>query len=431
MLLEKVARISNSLFKFIIVLAFTNVGAQTIVLQKDTVCSGDTIYFSLSSTSNIDTVRWDLDDDGFFDDHTGLSSSFTLINKVDSLKVWARIIKSNKSIVILNKKIVISHKPVIDFQLGTVCQFAPIEIKNKAEKNYLNISQTNWQIDGSPISDSLVSFNTAGTHTINYKIQLTNGCANAITKVVEVYQKPDISIVSQLPACTNDTSSIVVKENNALPIYKYVWATANDSSLFFGSTTLKKVFTSAGSNISYILAVTSQGCKDTVQTTFTNPKPIPLNITAPNDSLIITGNTQTLSISNNFSNAIWSNGMTGNAVSISQPGLYWVQASDANNCKVRDSMLISEASSKLEFENNTITMNSDGVNDFFKIKNIELYKELSLAIYNRYSQQVYTAASYDNSFDGMAKGKELEEGTYVYIINADGTKYTGDLTILK
>jgi len=60
---------------------------------------------------------------------------------------------------------------------------------------------------------------------------------------------------------------------------------------------------------------------------------------------------------------------------------------------------------------NVFTPNGDGVNDRFEIRGLELYPENRLVIFNRWGNEVYSAKTYTNNWDGA----DLREGTYYYI----------------
>ena len=76
---------------------------------------------------------------------------------------------------------------------------------------------------------------------------------------------------------------------------------------------------------------------------------------------------------------------------------------------------------------NIVTDNGDGSHDVFKIKNIELYPDNTVQIYNRWGVLVYEANGYNNTsmfFNGssqarstLKEGEKLPIGTYFYIIN--------------
>jgi gliding motility-associated-like protein len=81
---------------------------------------------------------------------------------------------------------------------------------------------------------------------------------------------------------------------------------------------------------------------------------------------------------------------------------------------------------------NSISPNGDGVNDIFRIRNIDFYPENTLSIYNRWGIEVYHVNSYgqnDNFFRGFSDGRstvsrdvELPEGTYFYTLTYKNTK---------
>lgn len=82
---------------------------------------------------------------------------------------------------------------------------------------------------------------------------------------------------------------------------------------------------------------------------------------------------------------------------------------------------------------NVITPNGDGKNDVLKIEGIELYKENSLAIFNRWGNEVYRSpGGYTNNWSGEG----LSEGTYYYVlklVSKEGisSSVTGWITLLR
>ena len=84
---------------------------------------------------------------------------------------------------------------------------------------------------------------------------------------------------------------------------------------------------------------------------------------------------------------------------------------------------------------NLLTPNGDGENDVFVIRNIELYPENSLEIYNRWGVKVYDVTGYGQSgryFTGVSQGRAtigqsslLPTGTYFYILRYKSDSGTG------
>jgi gliding motility-associated-like protein len=68
---------------------------------------------------------------------------------------------------------------------------------------------------------------------------------------------------------------------------------------------------------------------------------------------------------------------------------------------------------------NGFSPNGDGVNDFFRIKNIDLYPNNSLTIFNRWGSRVYTAEHYNNTWDAIYRNTKLPDGSYFYILEVE------------
>lgn len=81
---------------------------------------------------------------------------------------------------------------------------------------------------------------------------------------------------------------------------------------------------------------------------------------------------------------------------------------------------------------NIVTPNGDGVNDYLIIRNVDLYPDNELEIFDRAGRKIYTKKGYQNEWNGMLNGVPLAEGTYYYIINFKNVgKYKGFITIIK
>lgn len=74
------------------------------------------------------------------------------------------------------------------------------------------------------------------------------------------------------------------------------------------------------------------------------------------------------------------------------------------------------------YQKKIITPNSDGVNDFFEIANINDYPENELIVFNKWGSVVFSKKNYDNTWDGtnmsdsrFKHGEKLPPSTYFYI----------------
>lgn len=81
---------------------------------------------------------------------------------------------------------------------------------------------------------------------------------------------------------------------------------------------------------------------------------------------------------------------------------------------------------------NYISPNGDGKNDFWKVENVDIYKEFSLKIFDQFGQVIYDAPNnYNNEFDGKYKGNALPTGNYYYIFKNQRISYQGNITLVN
>ncbi len=84
--------------------------------------------------------------------------------------------------------------------------------------------------------------------------------------------------------------------------------------------------------------------------------------------------------------------------------------------------------------NSLFSPNGDGINDYWKIKNVHLYRNAHLYIYDNAGQLVYDCVGYKNDWDGTCNGKALPMGVYVYKMvfpNCNDCKYVGVISLVK
>jgi gliding motility-associated-like protein len=82
---------------------------------------------------------------------------------------------------------------------------------------------------------------------------------------------------------------------------------------------------------------------------------------------------------------------------------------------------------------NAFSPNGDGINDTWLLKNIEIYLNSTVEIFNRYGQRVYYSKGFYKPFDGNYKDQALPVGTYYYLINPNNGRkiLTGSLTLIR
>ena len=188
---------------------------------------------------------------------------------------------------------------------------------------------------------------------------------------------------------------------------------------------------------------TANGGTNSVSKTFTitvNPLP-QVNITSELGTSFSKGKTTKLTATGGVSYQ-WSGsaGITGNRNSNmidvrpeNASGTYTVVVTSATGCTTTQSITLTTQEDITQISGtNIISPNGDGVNDNLIIKNVDLYPNNELEVFDRAGRKVYSKKGYQNDWNASFNGIPLAEGTYYYIINFIGVgKYKGFITIIK
>jgi gliding motility-associated-like protein len=81
---------------------------------------------------------------------------------------------------------------------------------------------------------------------------------------------------------------------------------------------------------------------------------------------------------------------------------------------------------------NYVSPNGDNKNDFWKIENVDIYKDFALQIFDQFGHIIYEAPNnYNNEFDGKLNGNPLPTGNYYYVFKNEKITYKGNITIVN
>jgi gliding motility-associated-like protein len=68
--------------------------------------------------------------------------------------------------------------------------------------------------------------------------------------------------------------------------------------------------------------------------------------------------------------------------------------------------------------------NGDGVNDTWKIEQIERFEGCQVEVFDRWGQSVFKSVGYERPWDGTFKGRYLPTGPYYYVIELNSLDVT-------
>lgn len=152
-------------------------------------------------------------------------------------------------------------------------------------------------------------------------------------------------------------------------------------------------------------------------------EPAALSITSNRGTTILKGETILLSANGNGS-YIWSDdkgilaGQNSSFLRVNplQSTVYKARMTSESGCVTEEeiSILVSENTESAFY--NVITPNDDGKNDFFTAKDIDLFPQNNLKVFDRSGTMVYAKKNYWNEWKGDRNGIPLPNGTYYYIL---------------
>ena len=126
------------------------------------------------------------------------------------------------------------------------------------------------------------------------------------------------------------------------------------------------------------------------------------------------------------------NNGSDNVFYITKTDTYLVTVVDENGCETSQSIFMEFIDIEIP---NFFTPNGDGANDIWKPKNIEIYPDIFISIYDRYGRTVYQFRDNEDGWGGFYQKSELPSGDYWYVIRlngeADTREFVGHFTLYR
>lgn len=249
-----------------------------------------------------------------------------------------------------------------------------------------------------------------------------NGCKSYDTvKVLTVFANPVVSLDHTAFLCTGSTRTL-----DAGNFSSYKWNN--------GSVSRQVNVNGIGS---YAVEVTdNNGCKGSDTTTITAILPLPSSF-LPADTLLCSYDKMNLSPLRSYRAYQWSNGVTASSVTVSQPGIYWLEVKDNSGCVGRDSIIINPKDCmKGIYVPTAFSPNGDGRNDVFRPMLFGNVKEYRLVVYNRWGQVVFESGDRNKGWDGTVAGIVQDPAVFIWMCTYqfEGEKLKtekGTVTVVK
>ncbi len=427
----------------ILIIAINGIGLiNRIYAQVDfsftEVCLGN--YTSLNGTSStpdslIAEWLWDLDNDLQYDDGTGKSITY-IFGQAGTLTVGLKIIPTVGQPDSVIKQVIVDPQPDVNFHVDNTCAFQPALYIDQSTISSGSIVQWQWDFDNDNIVDDIsgpnVFFTVGPPQTYVSKLTCISdlGCSAFATKTTEIFPQP-VADFMFWGTCEGEGT---VFHNNSTPndsVSYYLWSFGDNNY----ETTFNDpvhTYSSNGNYTASLIVLTDNNCRDTSSYNVNiNPKP-DINFTYSGDSVLLEGSQITVAVEDGMDSYLWSDGEITNSIVVTTGGTYYVTVTDNNQCTSDDSVFIATRNDEVKVINEILTPNGDGINDYFKIDNIEYYGDCQITIYNRWNDIVFSTSAYKNDWDGTNGGKLLDAGTYFFVIKCDDKDpLIGNLNILR
>ncbi len=266
------------------------------------------------------------------------------------------------------------------------------------------LSTTNrLQLPNSTVAD-------AGSYTL--QLVTNGGCSSSNSIAVTVQTNP---LVRRLPndtlLCGNAVLAVDVQQPGATT---YLWSD--------GVPGAQRDLSAAGL---YTVRTSSAVCSrtDSIRITRNNLPSVALG----NDTLLCSNETLLLNAVHPLADSWrWNDNSTNSTLLVTTAGTYTVQVT--NNCgTVSDAIRIDyQDCGDIVFVPTAFTPNQDGLNDILRARAYFRIESFDFRLYNRWGQQVFTASSLSEGWDGTIKNQPAAAGQYSWLIvyQRNGVRYT-------
>ncbi len=326
-----------------------------------------------------------------------------------------------------------------------VCENAEITFRSNSEVIGASIIEYAWDLDGDGVFDKKTTFDTlttiyfadvlskkyGGQHSFDVKLRI-------VTDINDTLYSPKRTVkINYIPILTNSNTSYYdtvackldtlkffnnyfVSEGKIENTYWYF----NNQDETYTQTYFKRVFTKAGKYTVKTLAITDKNCRNSSEGTV-RIKEIPAGtLSYSGDTTFYNDKNIDISVTGTFSSVLWTTGATASQINVNQSGYYTASIKNDEGCVIKlRSSLINVLIEKPLQATNLLTLNDDGINDFWKILEIEAYGVCEVHVFDRNGSEIFTSKDYKNDWKGRdSSGDKIPAGTYYYTIKASEVK---------
>jgi YD repeat-containing protein len=265
--------------------------AASFTASPDPVATGTSVTFTSTSTDSDGSVAsqaWDLDNDGQFDDGTGLTAS-TSFPKAGSYTVKLRVTDNRGATATASRAVTVTNRPpVASFTSAPATPNSGDSITFTSTSSDVDgtIASQAWDLDNdgayddSSAATASRSFPKGGTYTVGLRVTDDNGDSATTTRQVTVANRAPVAAFSSAPASPSTGDSITFTSSSSDPdgsVASQAWDLDNDGAYDDGSAaTAARSFPKAGTYTVGLRVTDDSGTSTTISHTVTVANRLPV-----------------------------------------------------------------------------------------------------------------------------------------------------------
>lgn len=256
--------------------------------------------------------------------------------------------------------------------------------------------QYNWNTG--PTTQQLI-VKTAGQYQLT--ATTSQGCISRDTfRLISVYALPVVTLNPDTSLCIGSSRVL----DAGAGYISYAWNTGA------GTRTISV----NGTGIYGVNVIDPNGCKGSDTTIINKLLPLPAGFLFADTAICSFGSIE-LTANSSFSRYNWSTGSTSSVISITQPGTYWLDATDRSNCTGRDSVIVNPKQCLTGlYVPSGFTPNGDGKNDLLKPFLFGNIKQYEFRVFNRWGETVFVTKDPTAGWNGTWKGIVQDGNVFIW-----------------
>ncbi|MFT5858549.1 MAG: gliding motility-associated-like protein [Flavobacteriaceae bacterium] len=277
-----------------------------------------------------------------------------------------------------------------------------------------------WSSNFEPDLGTSASISVTPSTTTTYTVTATDNCGNTVTEtIVYTITSPPlvVAMTPPLEVCAYDSVLLTATPSGGFGSYFYLWPHSGE--------TTQSVYVIPSTTTIYTVIVSDE-CQ-----TFTINGSTEITVIAPIADFTITSHTlfnnlpvQFQNLTQNGETYEWDFGDFNSSTDIhpsntyADPGFYTITliATDYKGCTDTIAKPIEIEEEWYIYIPNTFTPDGNRFNNDFRASTIGIQR-LSIAVYNRWGQAVFTSEDLDFIWDGSYKAQIGQDGTYTYKVS--------------